>query len=447
MTNVPFINKITNELSKRKLKSDVVANALLDISMSNDKLDEVLKIKSSASEIDGSVNRDRQIMVMLGDSITAGNSNEPTIINATYNGQVMWGNALAGSPFEIIYNAGIGGETSSQIYARIDSDVLPYSPSHCIFLCGMNDGVTTDAILLLKNNIIKIYEKLNKNGIFSYICTNTTTNNSTLTNQKALNINAWMFNYFKDKPNCEVIDLNSAWINPANSNGNIKSSCTRDNLHPSNNGGFLGGIQLSKHFSKVKPKAFLPVSAFDSLALNSLSKNILKQPLLLGTTGTLQGTATGSVAADCRVYSSATSCICSKETRNDGFGENQVITVSSAIDAESRLELFSAVPVTINEEFYMVAEIEILSSVGVKTCGMVLFINSNIASSFLTAGAAGTMSALEIPTNGVKMQIKTKSIVARVSSVLGGVFIRIPIYTLANSNATIKIGRVACYRL
>lgn len=55
MTNIPFINSISNELSKRKLKSDVVANALLDISMSNDKLDKVLKITSSASEIDNIV--------------------------------------------------------------------------------------------------------------------------------------------------------------------------------------------------------------------------------------------------------------------------------------------------------------------------------------------------------------------------------------------------------
>lgn len=55
MTNVPFLNSITNEMQKRKLKSDVVANALLDISISNAKLDDVLSIQSSASEIDAVV--------------------------------------------------------------------------------------------------------------------------------------------------------------------------------------------------------------------------------------------------------------------------------------------------------------------------------------------------------------------------------------------------------
>lgn len=52
MTNVPFLNSITNEMQKRKLKSDVVANALLDISIGNEKLDDVLSMNSSASEID-----------------------------------------------------------------------------------------------------------------------------------------------------------------------------------------------------------------------------------------------------------------------------------------------------------------------------------------------------------------------------------------------------------
>lgn len=57
MTNVPFLNSITNEMQKRKLKSDVVANALLDISIGNEKLDDVLSIKRSASEIDSGITK------------------------------------------------------------------------------------------------------------------------------------------------------------------------------------------------------------------------------------------------------------------------------------------------------------------------------------------------------------------------------------------------------
>lgn len=52
MTNVPFINKITNELSKRKLKSDVVANAILDIAVGNDRLDDLIANGVTQSDIE-----------------------------------------------------------------------------------------------------------------------------------------------------------------------------------------------------------------------------------------------------------------------------------------------------------------------------------------------------------------------------------------------------------
>lgn len=67
MTNVPFLNSITNEMQKRKLKSDVVANALLDISIGNEKLDNVLSISSRASEIDWSVNK--KVSFVFGNSM------------------------------------------------------------------------------------------------------------------------------------------------------------------------------------------------------------------------------------------------------------------------------------------------------------------------------------------------------------------------------------------
>lgn len=85
MTNVPFINKITNELSKRKLKSDVVANAILDIAVGNDRLDNLLTMHSSASEIDNTI-----LMVgnvknygAVGDGITSDSQAIQDAINTT----------------------------------------------------------------------------------------------------------------------------------------------------------------------------------------------------------------------------------------------------------------------------------------------------------------------------------------------------------------------------
>ncbi len=52
MTNVPFLNSVTNVLSKNDVKGLELANALMDITEGNEKLDDLLTINSSASEID-----------------------------------------------------------------------------------------------------------------------------------------------------------------------------------------------------------------------------------------------------------------------------------------------------------------------------------------------------------------------------------------------------------
>lgn len=55
MTNVPFLNSVTNVLSKNDVKGLELANALMDITEGNEKLDDLLTLQSSASEIDRSV--------------------------------------------------------------------------------------------------------------------------------------------------------------------------------------------------------------------------------------------------------------------------------------------------------------------------------------------------------------------------------------------------------
>ena len=56
MTNVPFLNSVTNVLSKNDVKGLELANALMDITEGNEKLDDLLTLQASASKIDNSVN-------------------------------------------------------------------------------------------------------------------------------------------------------------------------------------------------------------------------------------------------------------------------------------------------------------------------------------------------------------------------------------------------------
>lgn len=254
-------------------------------------------IKSSASEIDrvtlGSLKntfnfnssqyKGKQTVVLLGDSLTAKNNGSylgRNLDNFTYStGFISWANALSGQKFEILKNLGVGGETSTQILARVNA-VVALNPSHCFFLCGMNDGVTDANTTTLKNNILSIYNTLNSNNIVSVIFTNTTTLNYVDKNKQALEVNEWLNSEFKAKENVFIVDLNSVLINSNSSDGLIKSSVVSDNLHPSNNGGLVGGIEIAKFMSGFANKLYLPTSVLDSMTFSTKSKILNSYPLM-----------------------------------------------------------------------------------------------------------------------------------------------------------------------
>lgn len=148
MTNVPFINSITNELSKRKLKSDVVANALLDISMSNEKLDEVLKITSSASEIDASV-------LLSKEYVTAEMFGEINGIDDTLALQAALdtGKTLLLLEKEYAYTTLELNDYGSIVGVSLNKSILKYKAGHAATIYNTQNvgGITT------KNNANSIY--------------------------------------------------------------------------------------------------------------------------------------------------------------------------------------------------------------------------------------------------------------------------------------------------
>lgn len=404
-------------------------------------------ISSSATEIDGSINRDAQTIVLLGDSITAGNTGENILFTQTF-GQFVWGNALSGHKFDLIYKAGIGGETSSQILARVESDVIAYNPSHCMFLCGMNDSSDNDGTILLKQNIIDIYNKLNNAGIFSFILTNTIRKNSNQKNQQALSVNKWMVEYFVDKPNCEIIDFCSALIDPTSLTAQPRANATRDDLHPSCLGGFLGGKVIAKHLTKYKSKYLLEASSYNDFSINTISKNRLINPLLLGTSGLFQGSTTGDIATSHRIYTASGSCVASKENRADGFGESQILTITAdSASCVSRLECSTSGLLNAGDVVYAMCDVVIENAVNLNRIQLDIFKdNALVASCFSSAESPRTAIIVNEPINltlvSGKYTLDTNSTLSGLSTC-----IRISAYFAGAGSAVVKIGRCSLIRL
>jgi lysophospholipase L1-like esterase len=411
-----------------------------------DSIEKINGLQASASEIDGSMNRDKQTMVILGDSLTAGNTIGTDFLKTKHEGQIVWANHMAGNPFDFIYNAGIGGETSSQILARVDADVIDKNPSHCWFLCGMNDTATdTNEVQddIIKNNIIAIYNKLNTAGIYSFIVTNTTTTNNQVKNNQALNINSWIKSYFDDKPNCEVIDLCSMWINKLSLIGAAETEYMRDSIHPSNKGAFLSAIEIANnHFSKFKSRNSLPVSVLDSYVLNAKSKQLITNPLNTGNAGYVGSGNTGEVSTGHYLYRLGTaSSVASKESREDGLGEYQVLEITSLAGGDNiRLESKSTYIPKAGDKVFFEIEVVITSSTNLRTLKWLAYSGtSTLLMSALADTNGGSIFGLTI-TDPISLVIKTPIYTFSADST--AIFSRFePTFNGAGS-ATIKIGRI-----
>lgn len=441
ISNIPSGSTYDDTEIKQKI------TALESFFTENDsKLNDLFLLNSKSKSIYSKLNFDLQTLVIYGDSITAGNGTDTLNTYSISNAQICYANAIAGHPFDIIYNAGVGRENSTQILARIQTDVIDKNPTHCMLLCGMNDATSslhTNFDDTLISNIKTIYERLYANGIYLFLLTNTTTLHDLNKNKQAFKINSWMSSYFKDKLGVEIIDLCSAWIDSSSLNGYPNALMVRDNIHPSNVGGFYGGLEISKHFSKYKTKHLFPVSALDSYSINNRSLVLNHNPLMLGTSGIRQTvTDSGEVANEHFLFSSTgVTSIASKESRPDGFGEYQVLDVNSTTSGYSRFTVKSNYIPKSGDKIYMIAEVEIVSSTGLFN-RLQGYLYMGIPSKTGCFGGYGTGENKSLVINTpTKMIYKTN--IVEVTSDEISLYARIePIFTGVGT-AKIRIGRLS----
>ncbi|MBO1583356.1 GDSL-type esterase/lipase family protein, partial [Bacillus sp. XF8] len=256
-------------------------------------------------------------IVLFGDSITEQNSIETTTYAYNYSkGYFSWANVLLGSPFNVLKNSGIGGNTTNQMLARIDKDVLQYKPQYCFFMGGVNDISANTTYEALIANLENIYKILTQNNIVIITSTVTPSHYHTTAAQKLVKdkTNAWIRNYAINNPNVILVDMAKTLINATD--GSLVTGLSSDGTHPVQTGATLMGTEVYnvlKNF--IKPIPMLGISNADATILN-------QNPMMLGDNA---GVATGWT------FPTNAGLTYSKEVRKapDGVGEWQKI-VSTA---------------------------------------------------------------------------------------------------------------------
>jgi lysophospholipase L1-like esterase len=232
-------------------------------------------------------------------------------------------------------NAGVGGQTSSQIVARhrylidnTDYDIIVIS-------AGTNDmaSVAADTIAANRQALVDAFIAAGKLVILLPVLMRDDVSWTTASGyrKKCHYVNQKARELVASRRNCFMFDWNEYWIDFNSANGNPKAGYSPDGIHTTTLAGYAIGKMFGQFMARILPLGSRRVVAPDDLfdaALNPLG-NKAANPMLTGAGGTVSAPVTGTCADSYRILRNTSigcACAASKEARADGRGNYQVLT-------------------------------------------------------------------------------------------------------------------------
>ena len=279
--------------------------------------------------------RTEQISVETSNAVTR-------LKRVTDYGYLAWAHYFTSGNIEFVCNAGIGGNTTTQILSRFNSDVLPFLPDELWGEGGINDYALSEETT--KANLTSIFDLADANGIYVRWSTISPLAAAHATFSAAnvariCNINKWLKEQALTRKNLTVVDSFSAMIDRASTTGIPKSGMmqTDDSIHQSPKGALAQGYAYAQSFLKDHNIFdYLPQFAGQRYSLSSAFKQIFNNPLFTSSGGTnsSSGVVTGTIPANCTISKTGTwgagLVTSALVARADGFGYDWVLTVTNA---------------------------------------------------------------------------------------------------------------------
>ena len=257
--------------------------------------------------------------VALGDSQTA----QGGVGGASDRGWFVWMNGILGQPWASFRNAGVNGDTLAQMLARVQADVLAYSPD-IVFVFGGKNTISTGATFAsIQTTYTQILDALATGGVSRVVVVTDPPHNGRSAAERAVRdqMNDWLRRLPQiRKQVIATIDAYSAVVDPAT--GDYVSGLAYDLLHPSTSGAQAIGRVAADVMGPRLPKVNLLPTGVDSLNL-------------LGVAGSFIGARTTGIATglstDWSEYHTGTDSTFAKVARTDGVqGEWQQVTMAAA---------------------------------------------------------------------------------------------------------------------
>lgn len=214
-------------------------------------------------------------------------------------GYLSWARPASKNRVNLLYNAGIPGDTTNGMLARLQSDVFSYSPNYVSVMGGINDLTSSTPVATVFANLQSIYRQCRQRGIRVFALTvlplETGHPSYSLAVQEAIcSLNALIRQECKSQPSMILVDAFSVVVDP------LSASCQpltgylqTDHIHPSARGAKAIGELLASSFNSVMPLVNgLISSGADNRAIGIVNSNFWPSLPSVPTGGTINnGTA------------------------------------------------------------------------------------------------------------------------------------------------------------
>lgn len=214
--------------------------------------------------------------VLFGHSYTDGEASTGHAILSAFkaSGSVIWANALMGWPLHILAEAGIGGQSTTDVFPRYNTDVDPYKPDIIFVELGHNDlkgyiypggGSDTGGLRTQLPHVIAQFDAWIKT-VPSHVTVVLLGENPPGLNpagtgsvDKYLSarfrqLNAWFRSAVTRYRNVIYIPADEASINPLSTDGVNTVGDFYDYVHPGCIGAYRRGKLIASYLSTILPK-------------------------------------------------------------------------------------------------------------------------------------------------------------------------------------------------
>lgn len=289
----------------------------------------------------------RRTVAIAGDSISANMTSYSAgnfdLISS--HGWAGWGPALAGVQTKILTQSGssfaLGGLTTTTFIDKgYLSNLVAALPDVAAVMLGTNDAIGAENLPVTKANLVTIWNALINAGIyvlaFSVIPNSITgTANGYTQTQRAnyiVALNNFIREWWLGKLGGEFIDCYSLMCDETQTNSPAKANVLSDLTHPTTLGGWYMGQAVQSALARLFPAVRLVASQNDYIVNNSMSNQLMQNPMLLGTGGFLANGASGVGPSNFNILGdnvgTGATLVASQGVANSGVGQKLILTIN-----------------------------------------------------------------------------------------------------------------------